>query len=128
MSLSLSWKPVRRGSIYCAPACGRGCTVSEFDAAYNAAFGLANTLGDGWLVDVWENLGWHWGVKKGGVKVTQNHGGCYTAFLGLPNEIGGRWAESGKTPKEAIRNSLHAAEKDVNALVDIIEGCREELK
>jgi hypothetical protein len=22
-------------------------------------------MGDGWEVDVWENVGWHWRVKKG---------------------------------------------------------------
>jgi hypothetical protein len=126
--MSLSWKPIMYGLNYCAPACGHGCTLAQFDAAHAAALGLATELGDGWLVDVWENLGWHWGVNKGGIKVRQNHGGCYTAFLGLPGELGGRWAESGKTPQEAIRNSLCAAEKDIGMVGNILESCRKELK
>ncbi len=57
----LSWKPKRRGPIYCAPACGRGCTKTMYDQAVkHAKQTLRRMKTRGWEVRVWENLGWHY--------------------------------------------------------------------
>ena len=58
----LSWKPVRRGQIYCAPACGRGCSHNEYLDAHKHAAALAKRLGRRWTPFVHENLGWHFKV------------------------------------------------------------------
>lgn len=75
---ALSWKPVRRGPIYCAPACGLGCTWLAFKRVTRAAEALARRLGKGWEPEVWENLGWHYSVTRGGkrgkVKITESDG------------------------------------------------------
>lgn len=66
------WVPILRGSIYCAPRCGRGCTKAEYDAAVKAADALARVMGAGWEPEVWENLGWHYAAKKGVASVSPN--------------------------------------------------------
>lgn len=117
----LSWKPASRGEIYCAPACGRGCTRGEFDAATGKAAALAGDLGDGWKPDVWENLGWHWAAVKGGLKIHPNIlNRGYTAFLGEAASHGGRWTESGRTAKSAVRNVIRQAKKEVRLLLTMI--------
>lgn len=67
----LSWVPVRKGNIYCAPACGHGCTFAAFQAATLKAETLAERLGKGWQIHVTENLGWHHAVIKGDIWVRQ---------------------------------------------------------
>lgn len=113
----LSWNPILRGVTYCAPACGRGCTRKEYEAAVAQAVGLAAELGKGWEPHVWENLGWHWAARKNGLKV---HPGIvserFTAFLGSPNSPGGRWAEKGDTPEAAVRNVVSAAKDEIESL------------
>lgn len=65
------WKAVRKGGTYCAPACGRGCTHDEYVKALqkgkNALKLLKNK--EGWKVRVWENLGWHVSLEKGGMSL-----------------------------------------------------------
>jgi hypothetical protein len=68
---TLSWRAVRRGKLYCAPACGGGCTIAEFDLAMAAACACARALGNGWVPDVYENLGWHWQVARTGLGSTE---------------------------------------------------------
>jgi len=57
----LSWKPVRRGGLYCSPACGNGCTYRAYLNVVAAAKQLAKEL-PGFKPHVWENLGWHYSV------------------------------------------------------------------
>lgn len=59
------WQAIRRGPIYCAPRCGGGCTWEAYQRAQRDGAWLAKRLGDGWVVEVWENLGWHVAVNKG---------------------------------------------------------------
>ena len=63
------WIPVRDGDIYCSPACGGKCTKKKFDIATREAQRLAAQLGKGWEPHVWENLGWHYEVRCGGMTV-----------------------------------------------------------
>ena len=48
-----SSKPVRRGKLYCSPACGCCCTKTAYDKAYRASVTLVMLLkGGGWLGEV----------------------------------------------------------------------------
>lgn len=110
----------------CARWCGRGCTQAEYDAAREAARALAARLGPGWKGNVWENLGWHYQAvsRKGFVKVNPVIDGnqrkrpivAYTCFIGEKNFPGGRYAENGKTPEQAIKNAAALAAADYAAL------------
>lgn len=57
----LSWKPVKRGAIYCALACGYKCTWQAFVNAKDDARNTLNRMRNkkAWKVSIWENGGWH---------------------------------------------------------------------
>lgn len=118
-----SWKPVRRGDVFCAPACGRGCTIQEHDAAQAKGDALAKCLGAGWTVRVHENLGWHVTVlsPSGRVKLIGDPG-HYTAFLGEPGQVGGRFAEQGATPEAAIGAVMRIAVSYLRELEQLVAG------
>lgn len=113
---SLSWKAVRNGPTYCAPACGRGCTHAEFVAANKAADDVVRQLGAGWKKRVWENLGWHWTVATAkenyfsddvfvSISPTLRQGycaeiHCSTQFFGY-----------GSTPQIAVKKAYALAKK-----------------
>lgn len=61
----LSWSPVKRGTVFCSPACGGDCTHAQYTEAHHRAAQLVSTLGSGWYPRVWENLGWHWEAYYG---------------------------------------------------------------
>lgn len=65
----LSWVAKRTGPIYCAPACGFKCTYADYNAASKKALKLAITLGNGFVPEVWENMGWHWKVTFGKIAI-----------------------------------------------------------
>ena len=64
-----NWTPVRRGGIYCSPACGYGCKHAAFLKAERDAKKLAAQLGPEWKPHVWENLGWHYRVTMNGIDI-----------------------------------------------------------
>ena len=119
MAKELSWKAVRNGDIYCAPACGYNCTYKMYLEAIERGNRCARELGKGWTVKVSENLGWHTTVlspcKRIKISVSPVRGtpvetlintlDTYTAFLGdADGHCGGHWAEPGDTPAEAVNN------------------------
>ena len=118
------WEPVNKDETYCAPACGRGCTSREYDIATARAEVLARTLGLDWTSRVWENLGWHYEVRSpcGRLSVHPGSGASFIAFLGEPDGIGGRWAEHGDTPQEAIDATVAVALAEYKEIGVIIEG------
>jgi hypothetical protein len=128
---ALSWEPRRDAhGLYCAPACGRGCTLAEYKDALKRAETLAKRLGPGWTPRVHENLGWHskvideTGLWK--VHVNQYYGmkkPTYLAFLG-ESDIGGRWAESADTPEAAIDAVLTIARREFASLEKLLEGAQ----
>ncbi len=122
--MGLSWNPELRGSIYCAPACGRGCTRQEYLNADKAGLALATRLGGDWTWKVWENLGWHYKAVSpcGRLKVHPVHG-CdgFTAFLGEAG-CGGKWAEHGSTPQEAVDAVVAAGRAAFDEVADLLEG------
>jgi len=125
------WTPVRRGNIYCSPACGGGaatCTVARYRDAHEAAEETARDLGPGWKPVVMENLGWHASVVSPCGRVSihiprRPRDGQYLAFLG-PKKLqpAGKWAEHGRTPREAIENVLRAARRDLGLIEETIKG------
>jgi hypothetical protein len=120
-----SWKPIRRGNKYCAPACGRGCTFKEYTLARSRAARLAKRLGSGWTTRVWENLGWHYCVidRLGYLKIYPTHGrlrDLYTAFLG--EGTGGRWVESAETPEGATAKVILKARGKLNEWKQIADN------
>jgi len=120
-SRPLSWKARRFAHFYCAPACGFGCTMAMHEAAKRDGKALARSLGPTWKVRVWENMGWHYcavsadGIWKVHANSFQNKIRSYTAFVGVM-EVGGRWAESGKTPRAAIRAALKRAQDELEEI------------
>ena len=120
----LSWKPVELGSKYCAPACGRGCTKTEYDHAVANAEMLARTLGTDWTTDVWENLGWHCAVRSpcDRLSVHLGSGASFIAFLSVPGSIGGRWSAHEDTPQKAIDSALKKAKTEYDQIGSILKN------
>lgn len=106
-----SWKPIRRGEIYCSPGCGGNCRLEAHTLAIRNSKSLARKMGAGWKPRVWENLGWHHCVISPCRRIKIHPG--FTAFLGEPDSGGGRWAERGKTAKKALRNVIKTAKADL---------------
>lgn len=114
----MTWVPVRKGEIYCAPACGRGCTWREYQAAQRSAKRMIKQLrnvptpfeqfDDEWEAYVRENLGWFSSVSKGSISV-YDHGHLYSAFLNVSGPWGGNLVVQARTPKEAVLSLLESA-------------------
>jgi len=117
------WKPVLRdGVTYCSPGCGRGCTWEEYQAALRGAEELAESLGNGWRPEVWENLGWFFKAESEDGTMSVHppvHGGkSYTAFFErskTPNiqMARGNWHADGPTPQAAINAVLVIARDEI---------------
>ncbi|KKL16309.1 hypothetical protein LCGC14_2496860 [marine sediment metagenome] len=124
---NLSWEPIEEGDAFCAPACGHGCTTKEYDIAGAKAEVLAQTLGPDWTPRVWENLGWHYAVRSPCGHLSVHPSGIgFIAFLGEPGDIGGRWAEHGNTPQEAIDATVGVAVAEYKKIGAIIKGLAED--
>jgi hypothetical protein len=121
MKRKLSWKPVKRGSIYCSSACGRGCTSAEYDLAVKKAAALAKRMGKGWKPRVWENLGWHYMVRNGIFEITvpSFNGDRYIAWVqSYPQFI-----VHCKDPRKGLRQAI----KDFDAWIAAIQKQRAKL-
>lgn len=120
----LSWNPKRYGDKFCAPACGRGCTVDEHSRAWESATALADELGTGWHEKVHENLGWYYKVVSacGRIEVTSFGSDSFTAFLSEAHQGGGRWTGRGTTPQEAVNEALAAAREELAVITKILDG------
>ena len=115
---TLSWEPIRSGSTYCAPACGRGCTFKEHATAMIKAKRLAGRLGKGWSPFVHENLGWHYRAVREECAVHENGPRHYWANL----NFGGRqFHATATTPKAAIKKALTEAKELLSFVADDIE-------
>lgn len=112
------WKAVRRGAIYCAPACGMGCTKVAFDAATKKAEKLAHDMGPGWAPRVWENLGWHYSVSFGGlIDIHPNEHQkktSYTVFVQTTPQFVARSTN--------VRKALADAVSELRATADTLKG------
>lgn len=107
------WTPREQGGIYCAPACGHGCTKAEHQRAVDGANKLCALLGTNWTPRVWENLGWHYTAKlekAAGVyiEVYPPHGGNqYWVDSRLPEQFHINCDD----PKEGIKAILEEAQQ-----------------
>ena len=102
--MSLSWEPIRRGDTYCSEACGGKCLWSEYNEANANAKALAKRLGPWWIPHVWENLGWHWEVINGPLRVDLDrfsNGKSYCCMLASHYTWFGS-PQHRKTPEQAI--------------------------
>ena len=93
--------------VYCAHACGRGCTRKEHDLAVEKATALATRMGDGWEPRVWENLGWHFAVEKGvaSIRPPRSSDGEYTVFFNTIPQV----VASAKEPEDAVGFAVQEA-------------------
>lgn len=111
----LSWRPVRRGAVYCAPACGLGCKFSDYEKVCRDAARLSEALGPAWQPVVWENLGWFYkSVSGDGDSLLEVH--TVPAGNYYWTSIGGHTVEA-TTPLLLLKRLLKALrdEADVNA-------------
>jgi hypothetical protein len=127
----LSWKPVRKGTIYCAPACGRGCTYVEYQQAKANAENLKRRLnGKGWKIEVYENLGWHFKVRNDYLNVYgKEFADKYSCLMADTKEGAGGlslWHVNNyaKDPNVSVRKQIEHAEAVVSILVQAVNGAR----
>lgn len=128
MTARLSWKPIRKGGIYCAPACGGGCKWDAYQKARRDAAALAKKLGPGWKPRLNENLGWHWSVFKSDIEITRYEDGLYRVGIlgGTPVEISVR--RSFKDPLEAIRAQIDSIESEARHWVEFSNRVKNDLR
>lgn len=116
-----SWTPVRKGKIYCSPACGAGCTHAQFMDATRNAKAMAKLL-PGWEATVHENMGWFYSLTR---KITNEESKIYTGADGFwcSLHLGRQFIGEGPTPKAALDKAMQEARK----LRDIITQGLEDL-
>lgn len=109
------WIARRRGARFCAPACGRGCTVAEHQRAKELADAMVAKLGRGWRGSIWENMGWYAKAEHpAGMEVTPHGPKSFTATA----ETGGHQVGNttfvhhhsghGTTPTAAVKSLREA--------------------
>ena len=132
--------------VFCSPKCGHRCTKARHDLAWQRARALAKRLGDGWEPRVWENMGWHYDVKKADCisvkeywprvyddssaieKLAALVPESYTVFLHeVGGHGGGRWTGRGSTPEEAIADALGKLNAERAELEEIAETLADEM-
>lgn len=113
-----------KGSIYCCPGCGRGCTYTAYRHAVREAQKLIKRLGPGWVARVWDNLGWNYSAELADARLTvsvstHKRKTTYHAYLHhLANEGGGIWvATHDDAPEAAIQQVLDAAKREIDEKV-----------
>lgn len=123
----LSWKARRNGKVYCAPACGMGCTWEKYLEAKRAGEALAKRMGPGWAAVVHENMGWYYCAryKQSGVHVSQ-HGLSYTASIGDDYPLG-IWVANARSPKAALEQAVEAAQEHVRRYKEMVQVAVEAL-
>lgn len=125
------WVPVLRGKVYCSPACGGGCTKAAHNRAWQDAAATVKKLGGGWMIRVWENLGWHFEVYRGCLKVHPQQRRVYKAAGRSVVEPGGTIyfdtpvqqfvaRYSGDDPRHAIDEVIAKAEDHIGIIAAAI--------
>jgi hypothetical protein len=118
----LSWKAVRRGDIYCAPACGGNCTWSAYQSAKRSAARIVKKLGTGWKPYVQENTGWHYSVKSADGYTSVYRYNDYKRKSGYWASIGGMWMGEGKTPLAAVKHAASKARAQMEHIAKMLLG------
>ena len=104
--------PVRRGPVYCSPACGCGCSYVAYQRAVVCGLLLALQMGPGWKTTVWENMGWHFAVRKGCARISANiwQGGeeiSYSCYYNPPGSS--QVVKTSDSAPEALGRALRQA-------------------
>ncbi|MCP3980778.1 MAG: hypothetical protein GY716_15860 [bacterium] len=121
------WEAVSDGVMYCAPACGRGCTWGEHTSALRHAIVACEQLGDGWVPALTENLGWHCAIRRGSVRISigQNGYSMLSTEFARVRGVGGIIGE-GATPAEALADARAVLERELtwadNQLLTFLEA------
>jgi hypothetical protein len=129
----MNWKPKLNGKVYCALACGDGCTKAAYDKAVKDADALVARLkGSGWRPVVFENTGWHHRAISGPVQVYPSGDGRFWAMIGSrpKGNAGGlaMWTPERnphfKDPNRAVRNALGYVEDRMAELNKTLAAAR----
>lgn len=127
------WTPVRKGDIYCSPACGAKCTHEAYTTAVESAKKLKERcekeIGGEWDINVHENLGWHWSVYHKKTNLNISYGGYLAQSdyfsiglcSGTPSQIS-LHPQTFKSPKEAWDKQIEVIEKEAKRWNDILVG------
>jgi hypothetical protein len=120
------WNPVKKGGVYCSPACGRGCTNKEYRQAWSDANKLLKKMkSKGWEVRVWENLGWHYELVSRHISLhvlKGVKGPSYGTMMNLTEEFSCAGQPELRSPgyysdpNDAVANQLKVAEDYMNKL------------
>jgi hypothetical protein len=115
--MALSWKAVRRGDVYCAPACGGGCTWAKYQEARRLATNLARRLGRGWKPALSENLGWHYHAElalAGGRAAVHYYKESrhYTVYLEKEDGQRRQWTAQGMSATGTVRKVVLEARRE----------------
>lgn len=114
------------GGFYCSPACGGAkgwCKRADYARAIKDSDALATRMGAGWETEVWENLGWHWRLRKGNFELHPDRDGTYSAWFKVDGTTINNITHAiqviaeAKTPEDAVG----FATQDVRTLVRRIE-------
>jgi hypothetical protein len=112
------WTPVLNGDVYCSPACGGRCKKAEFDRVSEQAGVLAAQLGSGWMPIVWENLGWHFQVKKGSFTICDESPKGYSAYIefSFDSRKAERISAIDADPRTAVQRVIDIVNSKINVL------------
>ena len=124
--LDRSWTPVRRGHVYCSPACGAKCLYTDYVEARRTAQMMAEALGPGWKPQVWENMGWFFRVERGPLGVRRQEDAPVARRYQCANwddQLLGWTQGEGRTPRAAVaacvlalRAKFRAAERSMESI------------
>lgn len=71
---------------------------------------LARLSGAGWRIELWHNLVWCWGIRRGPLSLSSNRGSGYTTLFSFSTPGAGESRflvrESFKDPNKAVRKQL----------------------
>src|SRR5882724_6015615 len=85
------WTPIKRGDMYCSPACGGNCKRSAYDAAVKRAKDAIASMPhpQNWEMRLNENMGWYSSIFCGGMTIICEPHGSFWALLSSDKEGGG---------------------------------------
>ena len=118
------WTARRSGALYCAPACGGGCTWEAYQEAKRQGQALAKACGPGYKSVVHENLGWYFRAVSPCERIQVfKYGKEYHAGLGDAGEVAMRYVGAYfSNPKKAIADVIAVAKADLALIVARLEG------
>ena len=109
----------------CADWCGGGCTQEQYDEAVHKGNRMAQELGEGWTLDVWENRGWHYATVSPSQTIRVYPSGLsYIAFINAFQQAGGqsKLVGHGDTPRQAVEDTVRLTRKEIGKLESWLEG------